>query len=594
MSEKDFTKQREKWERWLKERQSANNLDEPLLIFVDDEPFQRDMRYYEMRLQKHPGRNILLFENANETIEFIKFAGEKNLHLGAVVSDFDNRPVSDTRGSEVLMAAAEYGNKIYSSFVFQLDRLKERISSNYNENDKASALAVIERLIPTDAKNNKLPGNRNLLESLKAKYGDQPDIFGVFLAEAKNNLDKNHPFQRENQQKLVKLLISSTRRPISSEHEHNKPLAEFNATAEAKRQGEILSFEKNNSGIEKALLGVKPKYAEIENQELIPDLIFSMRIVDTMLHKFNREFAQYEHKTLPLENPALDEALPTVGEMYAPAINCIKDCKSRIENMLKLWALIKDYELRQEQISQGEIHSNNPNADQPADPVNVKILGEFFLEEFKQIQKNFGNYGADLLSFSHVAEVLRAENKHLEENARERIVDTVTHNLKGPMLSITGQIRSMTKHVEEYLKNPPPPPMSEDEVDVFRFTPQHLFKMIIEYMTVKKEDKPKFRYTSVRSTGRTREMPGDFAPQRETLTIPQNEHEAKDKGLIYADDMPEDFLGRFLNKISIYMDVIKPVPIITSAAHEGSDIPSNSSGMANLLNAPRGLNLPRP
>ncbi len=355
MSEKNFTEKRAKWERWLSERQEAGNAGEPLLVFVDDEKYQRDMRYYEMRLQKHPGRNILLFENADEGIEFIKFATEKNLHLGAVVSDFDNGAVSDTRGSKVLEAAIEYGEKIYGSFAFQLDRLKDRISSTYKEDEKATAYAAMASLLPNQSTAGNPLDDKNFVESLQEKYANQPDPFATFLAEAANNIDDTrHPFKKEEQQKFVKLLISSTLRPISLDHEHNKPLAEFNATDEAQRQGEILTFEKNNHHILGHLLEVpKPERSLAENPKLIPDLIYTMNIVDAMLQKFKDEFKPYKSK-IPPDQTGEEQ---TIAEIYAPAIKMIKRSERRIEDMLKLWALVKEYEFRQERESNWKTYS---------------------------------------------------------------------------------------------------------------------------------------------------------------------------------------------------------------------------------------------
>lgn len=108
MSEKDFTKQREKWERWLQERQAAGTADEPLLVLVDDELGQLNTRYYTARMYGIPSRDVIIFESAAEAIEFIKFAKDKKLNLSGVITDFDNGHLSPENGNKVLEETLEF------------------------------------------------------------------------------------------------------------------------------------------------------------------------------------------------------------------------------------------------------------------------------------------------------------------------------------------------------------------------------------------------------------------------------------------------------------------------------------------------------
>ena len=464
MSEQNFEKQREKWERWLKERQKAKNAEEPLLVFVDDDEFQRNMRYYEMRLQKHPGRNILLFENAAEAVEFIRFASEKQLYLGAVVSDFDNYPVSTTKGSQVLEAAIEYGKT------------------------------------------------------------------------------RNHP--------VVKLLISSIPRPLSADDplnsdfdtledaekkerlediEANKNLDAFNKTPEAQSQGIVLTHKKNDKEIEEALLEATIQSdKDAENHKLIPELIYSMNMIDALLNKFFAELEPYKS----LSHSSDGTKPKAIAKLYKPLIKSIERSERSIEDMLKIWALVKDFEQTEVVRLGGAVSSPNEDADEPEDPLNVRILGNLFLDECKRIHANLQKHSHQAFVFAEISSAIRA-NKHFgsDENERAKVASKVTHNLKGPILAIFKQVGQIAKKIENYIDNPPTTLMREPEEGEYRFTHDALRRMAINYRLG--DSRPSFYYVPASSANndntatvdRTENTPGEKAPSRETIVCPMNEAE---------------------------------------------------------------------
>ena len=227
-----FIEQRKKWEVWLTERQAAKTLHEPLLVFVDDEEDQRTMRYYEMRQRKHPGRNILLFERADEAVEFLKFATHEGLNIASVITDFDNGKASTTDGNQVLEQAIEYE----------------------------------KRQIP----------------------------------------------------EVVKLLISSIPRQLSEK------IIEFNSRLKRgdPKRADFLSKDDPHHIAE--AVPSAPQQEPEKDAKLIPDLIYSLRVIDIVLNKFEKALEPYA-------NLSSEKGGKTIGELYAPLTDTMERTERRIK-----------------------------------------------------------------------------------------------------------------------------------------------------------------------------------------------------------------------------------------------------------------------
>lgn len=451
---------------------------EPLLVFVDDEKYQRDMRYYEMRLQKHPGRNILLFENTEEAIEFVQFATEKQLYLGAVVLDFDNRPVSETRGSKVLEAAIEYG--------------------------KTRNHPVVKLLISSDGR----------------------------------PIGTNHPLNKDfgtltDSQKAVRLADIAA----------NAPLEEFNNKDIASDQQKVKSFVKNDHEIIDLLSYVKPTPPENEKIELIPDLVYRMQVMDVLIDKFEKCLEPYK---------ALKNGEQTLGEIYQPFLEVIAKAEERIEDMLKIWALIRHWEEAKSRETGAAIP--NDGAQQPEEPINIRTFGQFCLNEFKQIQKELGIIGPDLLTFQKVREALTDSSQADEEHARK-----VVHNLKSPFFTFSKLLEEAGVNITAFLKNKDNALSENPEPNEHRFTHTDLLQMIASYR--QNTDSLRFFYVDMRTSrdaiatrDRTPSTHGGKAPTRQTIEIPLTDYE--NTLVAAAGEIKPDRLARYEGIVRADMDII--------------------------------------
>ncbi len=201
----------------------------------------------------------------------------------------------------------------------------------------------------------------------------------------------------------------------------------------------------------------------------------------------------------------------------------------------------------------------------------------------------YREFGSTFLTFASVAEVIRAENSHLVIDEQDREVSRVTHNLKGPIFAMTKQLGVMTAHIKEYLRNPPPPPMTQEEANVFRFSIYHLKNMVLEYLV--SISKPTFFEMDAKNspdsratTERTKNCPGVKAPVRKSLGVPQTEGEVLTKTatgeLIEAKEMKKGFLRRFVERANTEEKMIQ------QEAEEAKTSAANgwSKGLSEFVN----------
>ena len=519
-----FAEQRQKWEKWLIERKEAETLQEPLLIFVDDEEDQRAQRYYEMRQRKHPGRNILLFEKADEAIEFLKFSAEKKLNIASVITDFDNGTASDADGNQVLEQAIEYE---------------------------------------------------------KAMGDERPPV--------------------------VKLLISSITRYLS------KTITEFNSHLPPEDKKRFAFISKDSPY---HIAAAPPPAEQIEAEKdtkLIPDLIYSMRVIDIVLDKFRKAATPYQGRTYSpnsnreksnliweifregllgevvnqaktfasnvwqagidilagnftsvaklFQDPFYNKNKKTIGEVYEPVISAMERTQSRIQDMLKIWALIKYFD---NTLDQGKSKSSNPHADEPEEAITIRILGAFFLDEFKRIQWELKECSGliDTFGFSEVADVIRKTYLFPQSTQCIQEVSKVTHNLKNPFSSVGKRVGEMVTTVENFLCSEHPNMLSSTPGEgEHRLTHQMLRDMIAKYLEPEggSNQSPHFYYYPATKTSdtdvtrdRTSNTPGAKAPVRETIIIPFTDEEiAQAPNKMPVAGIASKILGRFKTCVDI-------------------------------------------
>lgn len=122
------------WQHWLEDRIRTGHGAEPLTILVDDEHPQLFNHYYLARMQGIPSRDLLLFDNAQEAIDFIEFAKKHQLTLAGLRTDYDNGEKSPRTGVEVLEALVD---KATGRCAFGEMMLRYLISSDPREKEMA-------------------------------------------------------------------------------------------------------------------------------------------------------------------------------------------------------------------------------------------------------------------------------------------------------------------------------------------------------------------------------------------------------------------------------------------------------------------------
>jgi hypothetical protein len=503
-----FTEQRKKWEVWLTERQAAKTLHEPLLVFVDDEEDQRTMRYYEMRQRKHPGRNILLFERADEAVEFLKFAIHKGLNIASVITDFDNGKASTTDGNQVLEQAIKYEN-------------------------------------------------------------------------------------RQNQE-VVKLLISSIPRQLSEN------VIKFNSKLAARDPRRVEFLSKDDPHHIAGAAPTSPQQEPEKDAKLIPDLIYSMRVIDIVLNKFEKALEPYarialeklptpeseDYAGIPLENEG-----KKIGEIYAPLTSVMQRTQTRVKDMLKIWALIKHYEF--EAVSKGT-PSPNPDSQEPEEPINIRILGAFFMDEFKRIQFEFAQCANQIrvLDFPEIVHVIKQNHPSPESNECRQEISKATHNLKQPLNAISGRVVAMARTLEDFLNSEHPNMLSSiPKEGEHRFTHQRLLDMVADYVEPRREAEQHllFYYYPATHTAekdvtrdRTTNTPGVKAPTRETIIIPFTEEErAQIPNKYPISGISTNILGRFLTCITLDMGIYNM--LTTQSKNPDACMKELAQGLRNAL-----------
>lgn len=497
-SRKTKPETREKWERWLAKREKAGTRDEPLLIFPDDEEPQRAMRYHDARLQKYPGRNIMLFESTEEAMGFIHFCKEKQLSIGCVITDFDNGRVSAYTGNQVLETAIEY--------------------------EKATGNSV------------------------------------------------------------TKVLISSLDRALSP------TIQEYNASPAAMANGKVRFINKHtNSSIVKALKDV-PRAISEENEhtDLIPDLIHNMRLIHTVLGTFRDAVNTCQEKLS-------EEAFKDITRTYEPVLTFIENTENRIEDLLKVWALIKNYEYRASYRS--GLDSPNPDSQEPEEAINIRILGALFSDTLKGIRADLGelNRDIDFLNFPHVRDAF-LNSDLLDPAIRSTEADHITHNLKNPIDTVVRQINDMAGTLREFT--------SGAKATIIRGTPgtgKHGFthdklRRMVEEYEYSEGDELRFYYVAAKhspssssrtTTDRDADTPGAPAPKRYSIDIPRTKEQFAEAEKQWAESgrtigrIDPDILGCL--KYCIHLDQVLCAKTIRAQQDPDASLGTIANQMINEL-----------
>lgn len=480
-----FPEKREKWEKWIAERIDAENLAEPLYVFVDDEPEQLSNRYYECRRQNIPGRNILLFRNAEESIEFINFAKEHNLYLAAVVADYDNGKVSTTTGTDIMQAVDVY----HESWDHQMAKVV--ISSG----DRTQQVNLLNLKLENDVINS---------------YAHEPDQSGLPADLAKARVSFVH------KDTLFDMHAQLPRTPTTQQEANTK-----------------------------------------ESTTLIPDLIYGLEMVTALTERFRNVLKPYRDLKLNPENPDS----PKVKDVYDDTWKALKRGARRMEDMVKMWVMLKDYEFQLE--AKNGFTVPNPDSEEPEEALNVRILGTFFLQELKTVQESLVacEQQCDLFRFSELREAMRNDKTidvsaykkpdNTWEMAREDFISHVAHNLQNPFGNIRTTLLELAGGskvdgvLPKFLKAAHSTVIWEPAMPgEHRFDHKDHLEMAHNYLetlsTLKKGDIPPpiFYYSSASKSAprrgegegrttrdRTENTPGESAPKRKTINIPHNDEE---------------------------------------------------------------------
>ena len=227
--------------------------------------------------------------------------------------------------------------------------------------------------------------------------------------------------------------------------------------------------------------------------------------------------------------------------------------------MLKIWALIKHYE--HDAINKG-ILSPNPDSQEPEEPINIRILGAFFMDEFKRIQWEYGQCAKQIgiIDFPEIVQVIQQSHPSPESDECRQEISKATHNLKQPLNAITGRVFEMAKTLEEFLSTEHTNMLSSTPREgEHRFTHEKLCDMVANYAAPAGENPQHllFYYYPATHTkekdvtrDRTHNTPGTKAPTRETIIIPSTADEiAKAHNNQPISGIAANILGRFLTCI---------------------------------------------